>query len=222
MEANQDTSPISGRVSIANVSQKRLTPSHTLAISATVSLGTSQISGRVSLGTTSKNKKTSSHPITSSTITPVSKNKNKTWQELTRNSDNKLVMMTVEDLGPRRTTRVKHSKNKNKPEEEPEAATSKDEARNNKKTNEILSKETMKKTSPVKTASNLMRQLQTKNSPIMKSLKRLKPRTLSDIAPGPNNSHHKLKKSPRKSVNSKLLVSTCEKFGKSIFDSSSQ
>ena len=72
----------------------------------------------------------------------------------------------------------------------------------------------MKKTSPVKTASNKRRQPNVTNSPVMKNLKRLKPRTMTDIACRMNDSHHKLQNSPKKSVNFKSLVSKWEQFGK--------
>jgi hypothetical protein len=115
--------------------------------------------------------------------------------------------MTVEDLGLRRSTRRrKYSKNKHK--EEAGAATSK-------KTDEYESKETVKKTPPVKTTSNNVRQTQATNSPIMKNLKRLQPRTVKNIATIPNNSQHKLQNSKRKSVNFKKLVSDWEQLGKS-------
>ena len=172
-QARQARSPIT-----ANVSQKRLTPSHTLARKTSPSI-----------------------PHRSCNTTNI----DKTWQELTKNTNNEIVMMTVVDLGTRRTTREKFSKNK--PKEEQEAATRTDEARKNKNTDEIPSKENMKKTSPVKTASNKRRQPNVTNSPVMKNLKRLKPRTMTDIACRMNDSHHKLQNSPRKSVNFKSLVS---------------
>ena len=152
---------------------------------------------------TAKTSNNTLHRSCSSTKKP----RHRTWQELTRNSDSKLVMMTVEDLGLRRTTR-RRKYSKNKPKEEPEAVITK-------KTEKYESKETVKKTSPVRIASNIMRQPLANNSPNMKSLKRLKPRAVTDIAPRMNNSHQKLQNSPRKSVNFKKLVSKWEQFGNS-------
>ena len=125
----------------------------------------------------------------------------RTWQELTKNSDNKLVMMTVADMGQQRTTRKKPGKNKHR--EEPEAAT-------------VRRKKYVKKTSPVKIASTKKRQQKTTNSPNIKDLKRLKPRNLSEIACSMNTCRQKLNCSPRKSLNFKNLVSKWEQLSKKV------
>ena len=136
----------------------------------------------------------------------------KTWQELTKNTDNKLVMMTVTDLGQQRTTRRKLGKNKQ--QEELEAATGRKETSKNKNKEESLVRKRVKKTSPVKNASTKKRQPKMANSPTIKDLKRLKPRKLTDIACSTNNCRQKLEYSPRKSVNFKTLVSKWEQFSK--------
>ena len=117
-------------------------------------------------------------------------------------------MMTVADLGLQRTTRRKPGKNKQ--QEEYEAATGRNETRKNKNKGESLDMKCVKKTSPVKNASIKRRQPKMTNSPVMKDLKRLKPRNLSEIACRTSNSRQKLENSPRKSVNFKTLVSKWE------------
>ena len=125
----------------------------------------------------------------------------RTWQELTRNSDSKLIMMRVIDVGQQRTTRKKTSRNKHR--EEQEVATAR-------------SKKYVKKTSPVKIASAKKIQQKTTNSPNIKNLKRLKPRNLSEIASSMNNCHQKLNCSPRKSLNFKNLVSKWEQLSSTV------
>ena len=116
-----------------------------------------------------------------------------TWKELTRNVNCEMEMMTVMDLGPRKTTRMRRTTWKldtrktpdkeNKPEVEVEAATSRTPSNKMSRSSKL---EKLKMTTPnkVKTASSSQTKSGRQESPRIRNLKRLNQQTLKPAKPG--------------------------------------
>ena len=148
-----------------------------------------------------------------------------TWKELTRNVNCEMEMMTVMDLGPRKTTRMRRTTWKldtrktpdkeNKPEVEVEAATPRTPSNKMSRSNKL---EKLKMATPnkVKTAFPSQSKSGRQESPRNQNLKRLNQQNLKPAKPGTSLYHQKADDSKRNFIS---LISKWENFSNTALTS---